>query len=70
MAQLVRCNAVLHPNDLPEGYKLLRDGQPLPLENDPHVIRRGIHAQVRCSAIVACVARRCLVHVLTEERVS
>lgn len=43
----MRCNAVLHPNDLPEGYKLLRDGQPLPLENDPHVIRRGIHAQVR-----------------------
>ena len=49
--QLMRCNAVLHPNDLPEGYKLLRDGQPLPLENDPHVIRRGIHAQVRCVAL-------------------
>lgn len=45
--QLVRCNAMLHPHDVPEGVKLLRDGHPLPLEADPSVIRRGEHVQVR-----------------------
>lgn len=46
--QLVRCNAMLHPHDVPEGIKLLRDShnQPLPLETDPNVIRRGIHVSV------------------------
>lgn len=44
--QLVRCNAMLHPHDVPEGFKLLRDNHPLPLESDPHVIRRGMHVQV------------------------
>lgn len=45
-SQLVRCNAMLHPHDVPEGFKLLRDNHPLPLETDPHVIRRGMHVQV------------------------
>ncbi|TFJ85108.1 hypothetical protein NSK_003531 [Nannochloropsis salina CCMP1776] len=46
--KLVRCNAMLHPHDVPEGIKLLRDShnQPLPLETDPSVIRRGIHVSV------------------------
>lgn len=43
--RLSRCNAILHPHDC-EGYKMLQDGHPLPLENDPKVIRRGIHLQV------------------------
>lgn len=46
-SQLVRCNAILHPHDVPEGFKLLRDGLPVPLEADPHVIRRGMHVPVR-----------------------
>lgn len=46
--QLVRCNAMLHPHDVPEGFKLLRDKHPQPLDVDPHVIRRGMHVQVRC----------------------
>lgn len=52
--QLVRCNAMLHPHDVPPGTTLIRDAppgqarqqQPTPLETDPAVIRRGIHVTV------------------------
>ncbi len=52
--QLVRCNAMLHPHDVPAGTTLVRDAppgqarqqQPTPLETDPAVIRRGIHVSV------------------------
>ncbi|GAB5034325.1 nucleic acid-binding protein [Nannochloropsis oceanica] len=52
--KLVRCNAMLHPHDVPPGTTLIRDAppgqarqqQPTPLETDPAVIRRGIHVTV------------------------
>ena len=55
--RLVRCNALLHPQDVPEGHSVLRDGRPIPPEADAHIIRRGSHVPVSESVMALLSAQ-------------